>query len=415
MQLASYVKLIFSQPRLIAFGFMMALVSSFGQTYFVGIFGPEIQLEFGLTHTDWGAIYMLGTLVSAALLPWTGSLIDRFSLPRYTLSVVLLLTFSSIFISLSTGVITLVIAIFLLRQSGQSLSAHISSTSMARYFDIERGRALSLASMGATVGGSLLPLVAVVGISMVGWRWTYLGAAVVSGCIALPLVLWLLRGHHHRHKAHLEKLATTTADLSSGARSWNRAEVLRDRRFYLLLPGLIATDVIVTAMFFHHISLADAKGWSHAWVTGNYVVYSITAMVVTLWTGTLIDRFRAINVAPYVLLPIILALLIPVIFDASWAVLLYMFLLGINTGLYYPTMSAIWPELYGVQHIGAIKSLAKPIALAGSAFGPIVMGGLMDNGISIETVCLFFSGYCIVGTLSVVIAVRRSLCHSRSS
>ena len=56
-------------------------------------------------------------------------------------------------------------------------------------------------------------------------------------------------------------------------KSWNRTQVLRDRRFYLLLPGFIATDIVVTAMFFHHINLADAKGWSHTWITGNYVIY----------------------------------------------------------------------------------------------------------------------------------------------
>ena len=393
---------------MIGFGFMMALVSSFGQTYFVGIFGPEIQDEFNLTHTYWGTIYMIGTLASAALVPWTGSLIDRFSLQRYTLAVVVLLVIASVFISLTVGVFTLIIAIFLLRQSGQSLAMHISSTSMSRYFDADRGRAIALASMGATVGGSLLPLAAVLGIALVGWRWTYVGAAIVAGCFALPIILWLLKGQKHRHRAHLEQLASIASDPSSKNRSWNRREVLRDRRFYLLLPGFIATDLIVTAMFFHHINLADAKGWSHAWVTGNYVIYSFVAMIVTLWAGTLIDRYRAVKLAPFVLLPIAVALLIPAFWDAPWTVVLYMILLGINSGMAYPTMVALWPELYGVRHIGAVRSMAKPIALFGSALGPVIMGGMMDLGVSIEAVCLLFSAYCLVGTAFVFFAVRET-------
>ena len=408
MRLTSYFDLISRQPRLIGFGFMMALVSSFGQTYFVGIFGPEIQDEFNLTHTYWGTIYMLGTLASAALVPWTGSLIDRFSLQRYTLAVVVLLVIASVFISLTVGVFTLIIAIFLLRQSGQSLAMHISSTSMSRYFDADRGRAIALASMGATVGGSLLPLAAVLGIALVGWRWTYVGAAIVAGCFALPIILWLLKGQKYRHRAYLEQLASIASDPSSKNRSWNRREVLRDRRFYLLLPGFIATDVIVTAMFFHHINLADAKGWSHAWVTGNYVIYSFVAMIVTLWAGTLIDRYRAVKLAPFVLLPIAVALLIPAFWDAPWTVVLYMILLGINSGMAYPTMVALWPELYGVRHIGAVRSLVKPIALFGSALGPVIMGGMMDLGVSIEAVCLLFSAYCLVGTASVFFAVRET-------
>ena len=406
MRFTSYFELISRQPRLIGFGFAMALVSSFGQTYFVGIFGPEIQNEFNLSHTYWGTIYMVGTLASAALVPWTGSLIDRFSLQRYTLAVVVLLTIASVFISLTVGVLTLIIAIFLLRQSGQSLAMHISFTTMSRYFEADRGRAISLASMGATAGGALLPLAAVLGIAVVGWRWTYVGAAIVSGCFALPLILWLLKGQNQRHRAHLETLATMASDPSGKNRSWNRREVLRDRRFYLLLPGFVATDVIVTAMFFHHINLADAKGWSHAWVTGNYVIYSLVALVVTLWAGALIDRVRAAKLAPFVLLPIAAALLIPAFWDAPWTVVLYMILLGVNSGLAYPTMVALWPELYGVRHIGAVRSLAKPIALFGSALGPVIMGGLMDLGVSIEAVCLLFSGYCLLGTVSVFFAVR---------
>ena len=161
-------------------------------------------------------------------------------------------------------------------------------------------------------------------------------------------------------------------------------------------------------MFFHHINLADSKGWSHAWITGNYVLYSVVAMLVTLGTGPLIDRFTARQVAPYILMPIVLALLLVAVVDSAWVVVPYMLIMGINAGLSYPTMAAIWPELYGVKHIGSIRSIVTPVALFGSALGPIAMGGLMDIGISIEKVCLFFGYYCIFGTLCLWLALRKS-------
>ena len=289
---------------------------------------------------------MIGTLVSAALLSWTGSFIDRVSLVKYTCSEIVFLAVECAFISIAEGVVSLTFAIFLLRQSGQGLAMHISTTSMSRYFNKDRGRAISLSSMGAVVGGSLLPLAAVALIGWIGWRFTYIGASVLTLLLLLPLSLWLLKNHMHRHRGHLENLASAEKDGYSPERSWNRAELLRDPRFYLLLPGFIATDVIVTAMFFHHINLADAKGWSHAWVTGNYVIYSLVALVVTLWAGARIDRVRAAKLAPFILLPIVVALLIPAFWDAPWTVVLYMILLGVNSGLAYPTMVALWPELY---------------------------------------------------------------------
>ena len=75
MQTASqpgYIKFALANRRILAFGFLMALGSSFGQTFFIGIFSPSIEAEFGLSHSEWGTIYMAGTLLSAATLTYTG-------------------------------------------------------------------------------------------------------------------------------------------------------------------------------------------------------------------------------------------------------------------------------------------------------------------------------------------------------
>ena len=94
--------------RLLCFGFIMSLISSFGQTYFISIFGPEIQIEFGLSHTAWGTVYLIGTLGSALLLTYTGSLIDRYQLKYYTIIVIIFMAFACIFISYVPNVIFLV-------------------------------------------------------------------------------------------------------------------------------------------------------------------------------------------------------------------------------------------------------------------------------------------------------------------
>ena len=48
------------------------------------MFGPSIQLEFGLSHTSWGGVYLIGTLGSALVLTYSGSLIDYYKLNYYT-------------------------------------------------------------------------------------------------------------------------------------------------------------------------------------------------------------------------------------------------------------------------------------------------------------------------------------------
>ena len=140
---AAYVDVAAEHRRFLSFGFVLAFSSSFGQTYFIGIFGPGVQNAFDLSHTAWGTIYMIGTLGSALLLPWTGKLIDRLELRIYTAAVCALLIAACAFMAMVTGPVMLVVAIFLLRQSGQGLISHVAITSMARYFDTGRGRAIA--------------------------------------------------------------------------------------------------------------------------------------------------------------------------------------------------------------------------------------------------------------------------------
>ena len=77
MRLPAYLHFAAGHGRLLSFGFLATFASSFGQTYFIGVFGPAIQADLGLGHTAWGTAYMVGTLASAAVLPWTGKQIDR--------------------------------------------------------------------------------------------------------------------------------------------------------------------------------------------------------------------------------------------------------------------------------------------------------------------------------------------------
>jgi len=406
MPIAAYMRFAAEHRRFLSFGFVLAFSSSFGQTYFIGIFGPGVQNAFGLSHTAWGTIYMIGTLGSALLLPWTGKLLDRLDLRIYTGAVCALLIAACAFMAVVSGPVMLVVAIFLLRQSGQGLASHVAITSMARYFDAGRGRAIALATLGFAFGEAILPFLAVLAIASIGWRWTYAGIAVVLGVALLPAIAWLLIGHTDRHRAYLSRLAGPQTDSDAHSQSWSRGQVLRDVRFYLLLPGILAPSLILTAMFFHHLNLADAKGWSHEWITGSYGIYAMAVIAAALISGRLVDRFGAARLLPFMLLPLIVAMTLVAWMSNPWSAWPYLILAGVNTGMALTTTSALWAELYGVANLGAIKSMATALSVFASALGPISMGGLMDLGLSIDFVCLLFAVYATVGAVLIVLALR---------
>ena len=391
--------------RFLGFGFLLAFTSSAGQTYFIGAFGPEIRTSFDLSHTQWGAIYMVGTLCSALVLPWSGNLIDRIDLRIYTAGVVSGLVLACLSISVAPSILILTISIFLLRQFGQGLTSHTGITSMARYMKNMRGKSIAIASMGYSCGEALLPFVAVIAISWLGWRETYRIAAL-GVLMTIPLLLFLLRGHQQRHKEHVDALQRESLDANVIA-SKSRRQMLQEPRFYLLLPAILAPSYIGTALFFHHLTLAESKGWSGIWVTGNYWLYALCAIIASLSSGPLIDRLSAARVIPFYLTPMVIALLILVPAENPAWVIPYMALIGLNTGIYFTTFSSIWAELYGTRYLGGIKSLVGALGVFASALGPVSIGVMLDNGFTFEQVCIFFAGFCVVSTVMLLSGLKR--------
>ena len=405
MQSMSYFRFAAENRRFLGFGFLLSFSSIFGQTYFVGVFGPELRADFGLGHGDWSLIYMAGTLASAVVLSWSGRLVDRVDLRVFTVVICIGLAAGCFVTAAARHVALLVAAVFLLRQFGQGLTNHVSVTSMARYFDANRGKAISLGTMGLATGEAVAPFMAVMAIAAIGWRQTYAVSGVFMVLVVIPLALWLLKGHGERHKRHVEALADPALDDIRG-RQWSRAEVLRDARFYVLLVGIVAPPLIDTGIFFHILHLADVKGWSHEWVTGNYVVFAATTFVTMLVAGRLVDCIGALRLVPLHLLPLGVGLVVVSLFDASLIVTSLLLAMGITSGLGFTSAVAMWAELYGVKNIGAIKSVVTAAMVFASALGPPFMGILIDGGVAMGAICMALAAYVVVGTGLIWSALR---------
>lgn len=391
-------------PRFLGFGFFLAFLSSAGQTYFVGVFGAQIQADFGLDPGSWGRIYMLGTLASALLINWSGALIDRVDLRLFTAAVLTGLGCACLVMGWVTTPLTLIGAIFLLRQFGQGLTSHAGITSMARYFEHDRGKAIALAAVGYALGEALLPVAGLYASQLWGWRNTFhLAATAVFA--SLLLALWLLRGHGQRHAAHAKALEGGR-ESGAGQGDYTRRQMLSEARFYLMLPAMIAPSMIGTALFFFPAEIAAAKNWNSLWVTGNYWLYSMVSVATTIYSGLLIDRLSARRVLPFFLLPLGLALVVINLSDHVYLVWPFMLLQGITTGIYFPGLSALWAELYGARHLGAIKSLTNAVMVFSSALGPALVGTLLEWRVSFAAIALLLAGFCAGATLALVYALR---------
>ncbi len=350
---------LYAHGRLLAFGFFMCFCSSLGQTFFIALFGGEIRQTFSLSDGEFGAIYSTGTLASAALLVWLGRLIDRVPLAAFAAATLLGLALLCLFMGLAGslaatwGAVVLFPAIFGLRLFGQGLCSHAAIVAMGRYFHAERGRAVSLASLGMPLGEAVLPGLVVAAFAIVAWQdiWTAAGLAL---SILIPLVFILLKQHGAVDPAR----PPGDKAVASGAEQADLplAAVLRDAGLWLRMPALLAPSFIFTGLIFHQIHLAETKGWPLSLLAGAYVVYAITSVITLMVGGVLVDRFTARRLVTLFLAPLALACLVLVITDAAIAAPLFMILLGICSGLTAVLLGALWAELYGTRHLGAIRA-----------------------------------------------------------
>ncbi|MEC7154033.1 MAG: MFS transporter, partial [Pseudomonadota bacterium] len=230
---------------------MMGL-SNFGQTFFIALYSAYFRETFALTNTQFGGIYSAVTLASAACLLYSGKLIDRWRRSAFAGVTLVGLALACFVIFSANKLWMLALGLFMLRQFGQGLSSHTGMTATSRAYQKNRGRATALVHLGYAGFEGFFPVMAITLMALFGWQQSWLVFGLFLALVALPFLVFLSR---------FEPLPKETADDEPTA-SVDRAHVLRDRRFYLVLPLYVAPPFLLTGIFFHQNVLADERCWS---------------------------------------------------------------------------------------------------------------------------------------------------------
>ena len=392
--------------RFLAFGFVLAFFSSFGQTFFIALFSADIRHAFALSHGGFGLVYSVSTLAAGVCLIWLGGRLDDIDLRLYCVLISTALVAACFLIAVAPSVAVLYIAIFALRLVGQGLMSHTSATVMSRYFDADRGKALSIAALGHPAGQAVFPLIVVAMIAALGWRQTWIAFGAVLAVVLVPAVLWLLKGHGRRQRALVGRDATRTAQPGAEKRQWSRAEVLRDVRFYLVMPAVLAPGFLMTGVLFHQIQLVESKGWDLAWWASSFVAYGVAYLLVSLFAGPLCDRAGATRLLPSYLLPMALGMVVLALFDHAATALAFLILCAVTNGASRIVVGAMWAETYGVAHLGAIRALVGAFQVFGTAVSPVGMGWLLDAGVTMDAIAAMSAAYIAVATGLTMIRMR---------
>ena len=395
--------------KVIIFGFIFTFFSSFGQSFFLGLFNSSIRNELSITHGQFGSIYASATLLSSFLLIWVGKKIDDINISKFALFVILLLSFSSFFFSKISSVSLLFIAIFLMRFAGQGMMSHTATTTISRYFTKSRGKALSTGWFGLSTAEFILPVLIVYLLAIYNWKHIWISISLIV-IIFLPIASYFLVKN-----LNFESRETPEDENSSENRikDWKRIEVIKDFRFYVVCANMLAMPWIATGTFVYQSFILESKNWGPFIIAQSFMVYSILSVITLFLSGYLIDRFTSRKLLIFMNIPLLLAVIVIIYFNHPITAFIFLGLIGISNGFANVLGSSTWAEIYGVKYIGSIKALTTALMVFATAFGTALFGVLIDRGFSIEQIALISSIYISI-SLILLFLIRNKLNPTKS-
>ena len=379
--------------KVIIFGFIFTFFSSFGQSFFLGLFNESIRNELNITHGQFGSIYASATLLSSIILIWVGKKIDDFDVLKFSFFVISLLAISTFTFSKINSITFLFIAILLMRFSGQGMMSHTASTTISRYFTNTRGKALSTGWFGLSTAEFLMPVTIIYALTIMDWRniWIIISVSII---LFLPLVSYFLV-----KEVKLSSREDDNEVAKENIKQWKRSEVIKDYRFIIIALNMLAMPWIATGIFVYQSFILSAKNWGEYTIAQSFMVYSIASVLTLFVAGYLIDKFTSRKLLIYMNIPFLISLLILIYFQSPVSSFFFLGLIGVSNGFANVLGSSTWAELYGVKFIGSIKALTTALMVFSTAFGTAFFGLMIDFDFSIEQISMISGGYILISLI----------------
>lgn len=339
--------------------------------------------SFSMSNAGFGSMFSLATLVSALMLPYLGNHIDRLPLRRFSIMVATSLMLAAFTLSVAWNIGILFTGLFLLRLAGQGLSAHTAQTAMTKFFDRQRGKAISIADLGYPLGEASLTLALTILLPLINWRATWGSISLFTGALLIPFVLGVLRGDVEARTRSQRNGHQKISQL------WLAKMVMRDRRFFLHLPAVIMPSFWATSLFLYQYPIGSQLGWSATLIASAFLALALSRIISSLAIGPLVDKLGAKVLFPYYMFPIAGGLFIAYLNPGTWSAFAYMFLVGITLGIGGNITSSLWVDMYGKEHVGSVKGLFSSIIIVCASASPFILGYLIDMHIPVSRILLW--------------------------
>jgi MFS family permease len=263
---------------------------------------------------------------------------------------------------------------------------------LSRNFKEVRGKAMGIAYVGIGIGFMIVPQFTKYTQAAVGWRTALLVLGVLVFVIGMPLVLMLTK----------EDIAAPA--VRSDAPKAPLAEVLRDRNFYLLMLGSMASIGAVGGAVQHFkMMLTLDRGWQQGDAFNIVTMIASVSLAGRFGAGWLADKIGPKRVMLLVYLLVTASMLILVAGVPGASIYLYVLCFGLGLGGEYMIIPLMAGRLFGTAVLGRVMGIILAADGIGEAVFPWVVGKLYDSTKSYTPGFQLLAGIALLGAIAVAL------------
>lgn len=360
-------------------------MSAPGQSFSVAAFKEPMREALRVSETNYSLAYGLATIISGALLPFIGRLVDRFGARKLLPTIALLLGAACFCMARADGLVGVYVGFGLIRPLGQGALTLVATWLVGEWFEVRRGFATAISGIGGALSVMTIPLLNNWVISRYGWQmgWIVLGV-MVWVMLVLPSLI-LIRDRPEDLGLHPDGVEPPDDGHpldENGQRKisgWPVSRVIRDVTFWKLLAVPATSGMVGTGLIFHQVSLLGSRGVPGSWALGLISLQALIATLAALGAGWLTDNFPNRYLLTGSMLMLATATALVLVLPAPEFALIYAVLLGLHGSIMRSTGSVVWLNYYGRAHQGAVRGVAFAVMIFAAAAGPLPFALAVDQ------------------------------------
>jgi MFS family permease len=347
----------------------------------LGLFGAGVYLHALVERNGWPTGLVSGAItlfyvVSALLLIPVGGILGRFGpQPIFALGIA----------ALAAGVAAMghvaapwqAYAAFLVMGVGWAcLSMTAVATTLAPWFERHQGRAVSIASLGASVGGLAGVPVLLFGIDRLGFAGTTTAAAAIALVVMLPLALLVLK-QRPQDIGLFPDGAPAASAVARSAPTWNRRDALRTAALRSVMAGFGIGMMVQVGFVTHQVTLL-LPALGAAGTSATVSATAIAALSSRLLLARFADQMSARATAAVMILLAACALAAMGLWPAPAMLVAGSVAMGLTIGNVTTLSPIIVRREFGAVSFGAVFGIASCVIQLATALGPSFYGLLHD-------------------------------------